>query len=744
MPELFSTLPVDAARRLGAICDAFEDTWATPSQPSIEACLSQVEPPQRRELLCELLRIERELRDARGEAWDLGVYRERFPQFADVLDSSLQTARHASNLPSPDPVPQSIGRFEVLGVLGSGTYGIVYRALDPQLERIVAIKVPRPTGAAEAGQQAFLREARAAATLRHPNICPIFEVGEADEKPFFVMACIEGRSLSTILKQSGAWPQDRTVRVIRDLAQGLAMAHEHGIVHRDLKPGNVLLDERDVPTITDFGLATDQRRTAGEAFETWHFLGTPAYMAPEQVTGGSTAPAVDIYSLGVILYELLTGSRPFRSPMPDLLDEIANIPVAPVKSLRPDVDQRLEAICLKAVARNPAERYASMQELAAALDDYLNQAQPAKVRHSRLGWAGLLALAVSLLAIVFAWRLQPAVDPDREAAAWLLKIEAPYQIDSEGMTLPITRAGALPDGPFKIVAVDLSKQSALQAADLARLEDLPALGSLVCAGTPLTDDGLARLTSFERLEKLDLDKTHVTDDGLRQLAGLRQLNALSLEGLGLQGDGLIHLKQLPALRRLSLSKNPLTPAGFAALSELKDLEHLILVRTPVDGAALADIGRMANLVTLELCDNSVRNDDLRHLVGLKHLRRLRLDRTQVSSEGLAWVARLPSLEDLVLDGTAIDRDGLRHLEGHGSLRSLSLNYVKIGRHSLAHLQSLPQLSNLSLHGAPITDSSLESLLALKKLATLNVARTRLTTAALDQLRAALPECQILR
>jgi Leucine-rich repeat (LRR) protein len=515
-------------------------------------------------------------------------------------------------------------------------------------------------------------------------------------------------------------------------------------VHRDLKPGNVLLDERGVPIITDFGLATDQRRTAGEAFETWHFLGTPAYMAPEQVTGGSTAPAVDIYSLGVVLYELLTGTRPFRSPMPELLDEIASAPAPPVKLLRPDVDPRLEAICLKAIARNPVERYASMQLLATDLDGYLNQARPAKSRTPRLRWAALLAVAAALLAMVFVCRPRPAADPDREAAAWLLKIQSPFHIEAEGVTLPVTRAGALPECAFKIVAVDLSKQSALQAADLARLADLPALGSLNCADAPITDDALTRLVCFERLEELDLDKTRVTDDGLRQLTGLKQLSTLSLEGLSLHGDGLVHLQQLPALRRLSLSKNPLTPAGFAALSELKDLEHLILHRTPIDGAALAGIGRMENLITLELCDVSVRDDDLKHLVNLKRLRRLRLDRTPVTGESMAWVAQLPSLQDLVLDGTAVDRDGLRRLEGHGSLRSLSLNYVRLGRYSLAHLESLPQLANLSLHGAPITDSSLESLLGLKRLKTLNVARTRLTAAALDQLRAALPECQILR
>jgi predicted Ser/Thr protein kinase len=273
---------------------------------------------------------------------------------------------------SEGPIPSQIGRYRILGRLGAGGMGTVYKAQDPQLNRIVALKLPRfdgPTQGRALRVQRFQREARAAAAIRHPHVCPIYDVGEREGQPYVVMAYIEGESLATRLARQGRYQDPRqAVDLIRQLLEALEAIHGHGIIHRDLKPSNILLDEAGRAILTDFGLARPTDESEGLTSE-GVVLGTPAYMAPEQASGQPQAigPWTDLYSLGVILYQMLTGRLPFEGPALKVMAQIVHESAPLPSSLRPDLDPAVEAIVRKAMARERQERYQSARQCNEAL-----------------------------------------------------------------------------------------------------------------------------------------------------------------------------------------------------------------------------------------------------------------------------------------------------------------------------------------------------------------------------------------
>jgi formylglycine-generating enzyme required for sulfatase activity/serine/threonine protein kinase len=270
------------------------------------------------------------------------------------------------------------GRYRIIRVLGKGAMGAVYLAEDTQLERSVAIKTPHFTeNPTEESLERFYREARVAATLRQPNICPVFDVGQIEGKHYISMAYIEGRSLSAFIKPDKPQTERQILIVIRKLALALQEAHDHGIVHRDLKPANIIVDKKGEPIIMDFGLA---RQTRGKddirLTQTGNIIGTPAYMSPEQVEGepSKIGPSTDQYSLGAILYELLTGDLPFRGSVIAVMGQILTKELTPPSQLRPDLDPRIEAVCLKMMAKTPSKRFASLKAVADELATILKNA----------------------------------------------------------------------------------------------------------------------------------------------------------------------------------------------------------------------------------------------------------------------------------------------------------------------------------------------------------------------------------
>ncbi len=274
-------------------------------------------------------------------------------------------------MPADLPLPAELGRYRLLSKLGQGGMGAVYLAEDTRLRRKVAIKVPHFSDAdGPSVIDRFYREARIAAGIEHPNLCPVHDVGEVGGTHFLSMPYVEGTPLGRLVNADSAWPPGRAVALVRKLAVAAQVMHDRGVVHRDLKPANVIVRADGEPVLMDFGLARSFTAQSRQLTRDGATMGTPAYMAPEQVLGdGQIGPAADVYSLGVILFELVTGRVPFDGPLAAVYGQILHAEPPPPSSLRPGLGPALDAVCLRALAKKPADRFPSMSAFAAALEE---------------------------------------------------------------------------------------------------------------------------------------------------------------------------------------------------------------------------------------------------------------------------------------------------------------------------------------------------------------------------------------
>ena len=266
-------------------------------------------------------------------------------------------------------VIQSIGRYRVEALVGTGAMGEVYRAYDPIIDRPVAIKVVRPDLTAGTGSeqwlQRFRREARAAGRRFHPNIVAILDFGEDDGRPFLAMEYVDGRSLDTILRASGPLDPERSVAVITQVLSALGFAHRNGIVHRDVKPSNIMVLSSGEVKVADFGIA---RIDASEFTIVGDLLGTPAYMAPEQFAGAPVDKRTDLFAAGVIFFEMLTGVKPFRGKsITEIISFMETRGPEDIRALNPAVPDSLKRVISKALAFDPALRYADAAEFSTAI-----------------------------------------------------------------------------------------------------------------------------------------------------------------------------------------------------------------------------------------------------------------------------------------------------------------------------------------------------------------------------------------
>src|ERR1700675_2221487 len=266
------------------------------------------------------------------------------------------------------------GRYEISGELGRGAMGVVYRATDPVIGRTVAVKTlqlsAEGTGLTRDELLArFQTEARAAGLLTHPNIVVIFDAGAEDDVFFITMELVEGKSLQSLLDSGQMFPLPRVLRIMEQACSALHFAHERNIVHRDIKPANLMLTPDDTVKVTDFGTA--KLLQFGTVQQTAHVMGTPSYMSPEQVKGRAVDGRSDIFSLGVMLYEMVTGEKPFPGQsITTVIYKIVNEEPVPPRQIDPSIHPGISAIVMKALVKEPDQRYQSCREMLEDLRNY--------------------------------------------------------------------------------------------------------------------------------------------------------------------------------------------------------------------------------------------------------------------------------------------------------------------------------------------------------------------------------------
>jgi eukaryotic-like serine/threonine-protein kinase len=624
-----SGLSTAAMERLDSVCLRFEAAWQQARQPVLEDYLHQVPEQEMVYLLFELVKIDLHYRRQAGERITAADYPSHFPQYRLALErfelqaggSNYDTAEHAtaaneSTDPGKQVVPSiesaaelptpCIPGYEFGPILGRGAMGTVYLARQIAVNRQVAVKtILMGKLAGDDATARFLSEAEAAAALQHPNIVQIFELGRHCEQPYIALEYVAGGSLAHKLKK-GTIPPRIAARLVEQLARGVNAAHLTGIIHRDLKPSNILLSPDGTAKVTDFGLAK-RLQNDGDLTQIGIVVGTPTYMAPEQALGKRVGPAADIYALGVILYECLTGRPPFKSDtILETMRRVVEEDPTPLRKLNPRVPHDLQSICLKCLNKQPQKRYPSAEALADDLRCWQEnkpvKARPAGSIEKTAKWLrrrpAFAALALALFIMLVAGLWWSGEQARREAGLAArrnyINKEVAAAIDEadSGQRQLTDRL----DDPLRVQEFlsDLSKWQ----RDLDRIQADLRRAETLAAGDP-------ELVSSDSIDRLDARRRQLwTDVQSYQLAV--RLDSISL-GTFQASDGPFQKQAFPdrdyasALEKAGLATGSgIPPPALAEVVKRSPVRHALVAALDLHAMATRDTRLKANLLEVVL------------------------------------------------------------------------------------------------------------------------------------------------
>jgi serine/threonine protein kinase len=603
-------------------------------------------------------------------------------------------------------------RYQVLSLIATGGMGSIYKAKQPALNKVVAIKMLKVQNRGDGAWARFQQEAKAASQLEHPNIIRVYDFGEtADGQPFMVMDFVEGSNLQSLLKEEKTLPIEEGLNIFRQICAGMTHAHSKKVFHRDLKPGNIMLSglEGTNPQvrIVDFGIAKvmDGTEDLQALTQTGEVFGSPLYMSPEQALGKKVDGRSDIYSLGCIMYETLSGTVPLvgATPFETLMKHMNDKPLNLRQAKRDGkFSDELVALVSKTLAKDPSKRFQSMEELQDALDTVpealaqskqraliaaakntgahrkihpaqakpkLEKTEPEKETSKRplilglaitvvIGLAALAYLAVSgsinkqsqnsVLPAPVELNKQQAVEMQnsRDDLSKIDSYKTNKESDPEGIS-PIYLDGA--SYTDRELAQEVSKNPNTKSVTLDRAERI-------------TDEGIQILENLPLVEELTLRRVKISDKGLKVVSSLPKLRKLCLTSLsGITDTGLAYLRPLTQLEGLDLSLNAdISDKGLSNLP--KSLEILSLKGDPISTVGCTKIGELTQLTTLDLSNTMVDDTDLKHLEKLPKLKFLGLAGTSISDKGMKSLIKINSLEQLILARSHVTNRGLFDLQ----------------------------------------------------------------------------------
>ncbi|MCA9020934.1 MAG: protein kinase, partial [Planctomycetaceae bacterium] len=680
----------------------------------------------------------------------------------------------------PSSRPGWLGRlahYEIEEVLGRGAFGIVAKAFDSKLHRVVAIKLMSPELATTSPpRKRFLREARTAAAVTHENIVAIYAV-EEEPIPYLVMEYVSGKTLQQQMDEQGPLEIPEVLRIGRQVAAGLAAAHSVNLIHRFIKPSNILLSEgpNERAKISDFGLA----RAVDDASMTSSGLiaGTPMYMAPEQARGETLDHRADLFSLGSVLYQMTSGRPPFRAAntVAVLKRVCEDVPRSLVDVL-PGIPDWLELIILRLLEKDREDRYQTAQEVADLLARCQSELEnngkvicvdgnsgtaktqefPAQksldsgAKQKRFGWltggviAGVAVLAVMMIGLGPApWFAttddgRPAQPPSDEVSpnrhTTLTERELSEWVIEQGGTVEVTVNG-------QNRRVDASVLEELgETTYLVSRIDLTGIKSI-------TDSDLARFFNHSSLNRLELTGTSITNDGIKQFAQhpAPRLEILMIGGNTSIDDGAIEsLTRFPQLRVIMLNNRPITDQGVAALAEMKRLESLTLTATKITDASIRLLAELPNLKALMVGSTAISDAAVPVFAQMDQLEQLNVDVTRITPQAVQELQRaLPDTEIQSISptfgfgGPEVDRQVVEYLKkysGKGESRVSILYEGDKYPQGISELRQEPfRVIGFHLKNEDLSDKIVEDMLKLPDLEWIEIQYEGVTDRQIERL-----------
>lgn len=654
-------------------------------------------------------------------------------------------------------------RYAALKKLGSGKHSDVYLANDRILDKLVAVKLMRSLSTEQV--IAFQQEARAMSVLSHPNILKILDFGASSGgTPYMVLEYEPGEGLDVYLKNHGKLAWTQVLTMISQICSALTLAHNNGIYHRDIKPGNIYLvlndDEIESSKLIDFGIAKIQKTVNDPTLPNLgaDICGTPAYMSPEQAQGKVIGAPSEIFSIGCVLFECLTGTQLFEIDelIPALIRRAEEDPQTFLDWNQVDVPESVKTIVKRCLAREPSERFQTAAELDSAIQAILNEEESQFKNDERsraevggetekgfkfkfLSWQSLLTVGLLILGIGFIY--QNFLSPDvKSSNIGSLKDEEQSNLsksdnrnndknenpkDKVQKNENVSSAQSTFDEMHKSVDtnkvqdnIDLSGPKTTDA-DLSGLESLP-IKTLKLSRSSITDKGLEKVAKIKTLNALYLNRVYgITAEGLKNLTNLKNLTYLTLNATGVGDDALKVVAQIKTLEVLRLMDNSISEKAllpFSGHPSLKDID----VNRGNTGDGIAALRTVKSLEILRVGTSGVTDEGVKAISGLPNLKGFHIQGNPITGKSLRLIASWPALNDLWIIDTDIKPQELRFLRNARRLEILRVDDLHINDENITELTRLNQIKQLTLQFNDITDRGLIKLASMPNLVSVNV------------------------